>query len=324
MERYAVANIESELFWTAGFFVIAGPSGSGKTTIVKNALIDPRKNIALPANGATLWVLVGGSHDLQNELQPVLNRSVFKNAHFVTEHLSECQALRSAIETNNAGGAHLIFVDDYLSYSTRDSDFIRQMLHRYKRHESLCVVVAVHNLKTDTARTQIVGEMLSFADRVIFPKSHTNINNLSVYLKRINFPLRARPELIKELVADRNAPPEKKRHGIMVHDLKSTYIVADFEALQRGADQRSMYCYGNVYASAHPRQGTNEDLLPQIRSPTRRSSCRSTTSCPRTRSKWWRRRARRPANRGTRSSSAPRRRSRTLRCATRRAPSPSC
>ena len=250
MERFAVADIESKLFWTAGFFVVVGPSGSGKTTIVRNALANPRKYIALPETGATLWVLVGASHDLQKELEPELNRSVFTAAHFVTEHLSECDDLRSAVENNNNGGAHVIFIDDYMSYSNRDSDFIKQLLHRYKRHERLCVVVAVHNLKCDQPRTRIVGEMLDFADRVIFTKSHLNLSNLKLYLQRINFPLLARSSLRREFLADRNLPPEKKRYGILVHDRKSTYVISDFVALLDGADQNKMYCYGESIVSA--------------------------------------------------------------------------
>ena len=248
MEDLAVAYIEPKLFWTAGFFVIVGPSGSGKTTIIRNALRNPRKYIALPPDKeVTLWVLVGASHDLQAELEPQLDGTVFTEVNFTHERLGECDALRSAVESNDARRAHCIVVDDYMAYSAKDGEFIRQMLHRYKRHEHLCVVVALHNLQRD--RTNTVWEMVDFADRVFLTKSPGNLKNLEALLQRLRLPLSSSQRLRREFTTDRALPPEEKRYGVLVYDRRSTYLVSDYKALSEGTDQKLMFCYGESDAT---------------------------------------------------------------------------
>ena len=244
MESFPVTFIEPKLFWTKGFFVIVGPSGSGKTTIIKTALKDPRKYIGgLPDKGATLWVFVGASHDLQRELEPELDASVFTDVRFVSERAGDCTELLAALEKSTAGDtSHCIFIDDYMSYGRKDFILIKNLLHTYKRHETLCTVVALHNLRRD--KVGAVPEMVEFADRILFTKTTGNVGNVAALLAKMEVPKCVQQPLRKEFAADRGLPPEKKRYGVAVFDRTSSMIISDYRALSEGVAQRMMYCYG--------------------------------------------------------------------------------
>jgi hypothetical protein len=243
MERYAAAYIEPKLFWSAGFFVIVGPSGSGKTTIIKDALTKPNMYIDLrEKRTATLWVLVGASHDLEKELQKELNRTVFTKVNFVTQRIGECVSLHEAIKNNDGKGSHYVFIDDYMTYSRSDALFLRRMLHAFRRHEHMCVVVALHNLLRDS--TGIVWDMVDHSDRVFFTKCAGNIRNLEAFFNRLRIPLPMQKTVRKEFAADRCVEPKDKRYAVAMFDRKSTLLVSDVKALLDGGDPTLMYCYG--------------------------------------------------------------------------------
>ena len=233
-------KINPKLFWAKGNFLIAGPSGLGKTTIVETALADPSKFMDLVPGKTALWVFAGASHDLESSLRPKLDSTVFDPVHFPTESVGDCTDLKTALKNNNGKGSHCIFVDDYLTYSGRDTQFLKELTMMYKRHDKVCLIVAVHMLRLD--KTSTTSILLGQVDRLLLPKSPMNLLNVETLANRRRMSDASRRTIM--------ASVGKSERGLAVYDFHTALFIDDYYALQAG--ERKILAYGECHADASP------------------------------------------------------------------------
>lgn len=235
-------ELNSKLFWEKGAFLLLGPSGTGKTTVIKTALSQPGKYMDLPADGAFLWVFPGASHDLQPELEKVLDKSVFKEVKFVKSRIGECKKLKEALAKNKGKNCHVIILDDYMTYTKEDARFVKELLMHHKRHQRLCFVVATHQLRKD--RTGITYDLLDHADRILFCRSPKNLSNLKSFAVRREASPASKQAMAAEFVSGGGDGVSRPRYGLSVFDACRCLFIVDYHAFEGGRSSKASYAYG--------------------------------------------------------------------------------
>lgn len=233
-----IKNINPKLFWARGAFLVVGPSGLGKTTTVVKALQKPSKYMDLIPGETTLWIYTGASHDLEPQLRQVLDFSIFNPVHFLTESIGDSQILKNELKSNDGKKAHCIFIDDYLTYSKRDTDFIKELIMKYKQHEKLCIIIALHQLSLD--KTGTTSTLLGQVDRLIMPKSAKNSENVKS-LTRMRSMAPATRQVLMSIMNDGDM--ERKR-GLAVYDFGNSLFINNYHDLQ--ANKRVIIAYGKL------------------------------------------------------------------------------
>lgn len=270
-------TINPKLFWARGAFLVAGPSGLGKTSAVVKALEDPAKYMDLLPGETTLWVFTGASHELETTLRGKLDFSIFNPVHFLTEPIGECQALKKALRDNESRLSHCIFVDDYITYSKRDTDFIKELIMKYKRHEKLCLIVAVHQLTLDVTGTTSI--LINQIDRLVLPKSPRNLNNLDALVAKRRMTKETHRALMRVLNEGNDG---RKERGLAVYDFEQSLFIQDYHALQTG-DRKTM-----AYGESRSLRARLPNLISFLLQRSGAERCRpsSTTWCRRRSSGW--------------------------------------
>lgn len=233
-------DIERKQFWTSSCHLVLGQSGTGKTTFLTRALENPTRYFGLqPGVGALkLYVFCGASFDLQPRLEKTLDRSVFSEVHFPSESVGECSSLAGDLAASKGECAFCVVVDDYITQSTKDMTFLRELCFKHRRHSRVALIVAMHDLRRDIRGASRM--LANHASRVYICKSPRNGMNLRSFVEPRGVGDALRTRLVRALSSAPGA------YGAMFFDAASNLMVCDYDGL---AAEEVVEAYGECPVS---------------------------------------------------------------------------
>jgi len=222
-------DLSTKRFHLSGAFLIVAPSGGGKTTMMLDAIRDPKRYMNLEGEfrNRYLFVFTGASNKLRKDIEEMSGRSrAFSSVHLPYESLAECGELLDKLGASKGADSYVIVIDDFVSFGQKEVKILKQLLFLYRRHENICVITMVHQLRNDPSGATYL--LADHADRVYLPTSSMNLENLFSLVKR-----RHATNAVAEKVASEFGDRNKFR--MAAYDSGSRLLILDFGLLEAGA-----------------------------------------------------------------------------------------